>query len=162
MIERILTIGAYGFDQQSFIDRLTSAGADLFVDIRARRGMRGAAYAFANAARLQESLAAAGIPYTHARELAPSQEVRDAQYAVDAQEKTAKRKRTTLSPTFVEFYRNCCLSSFDTTAFIATHCASARRPVLFCVEREPAACHRSMVAERMAADLSLPVDHLMP
>ena len=66
MIERVLTIGAYGFNERTFVEALKAAGADLFIDIRARRGMRGSAYAFANATRLQASLEAAGIKYTHA------------------------------------------------------------------------------------------------
>jgi hypothetical protein len=33
---------------------------------------------------------------------------------------------------------------------------------LFCVEREPDACHRSLLAERLAADLGVEVVHLLP
>jgi hypothetical protein len=33
---------------------------------------------------------------------------------------------------------------------------------LFCVEREPAACHRSLVAARLSRDLGLDVEHLGP
>ncbi len=100
MIERVLTIGAYGFNERTFIDALKAAGADLFIDIRARRGMRGSAYAFANATRLQASLEAAGIRYTHAKELAPSESVRDAQRRADTESGIAKRERTRLGPAF--------------------------------------------------------------
>jgi hypothetical protein len=33
---------------------------------------------------------------------------------------------------------------------------------LFCVERDPEACHRSIVAERLAAEFGLPVTHIVP
>jgi hypothetical protein len=33
---------------------------------------------------------------------------------------------------------------------------------LFCVERDPEACHRSLIAERMAAEFGVLVLHLGP
>jgi hypothetical protein len=33
---------------------------------------------------------------------------------------------------------------------------------LLCVERDPEACHRSLVADRLRADLDLPVTDLRP
>ena len=47
-----VTIGVYGFDESSFFQTLQNAGVDTFCDLRARRGVRGAAYAFANGERL--------------------------------------------------------------------------------------------------------------
>ena len=162
MIERVLTIGAYGFDAATFVDALRSAGADVFIDIRARRGVRGAAYAFANAKRLQRALAEAGIRYVHVKDLAPSRAVRDAQYRADAELGIAKRERTSLGPAFVAAYENECLSGFDPGAFAETHVREACRPVLFCVEREPRACHRSLVAPRLAQAFAVPVIDLGP
>jgi len=40
--------------------------------------------------------------------------------------------------------------------------ADATTVALFCVEREPAACHRSLVAERWQQDLGGQVIHLLP
>jgi uncharacterized protein (DUF488 family) len=162
MIERVLTIGVYGFDAGSFLSRLKEAGADLLVDIRARRGVRGAEYAFANAARLQASLAKAGIAYAHAKELLPPKEIRTAQYAVDKAAGVGKRDRTMLSESFVREYESRCLAGFDARRFVEAHCAGARRPVLFCVEREPGACHRSLVAKRLAEGLGVMVEDLRP
>nr|MBA3379353.1 hypothetical protein [Chloroflexia bacterium] len=34
--------------------------------------------------------------------------------------------------------------------------------MLFCVERVPAACHRSLLAERLAGDLGVEVMHILP
>jgi uncharacterized protein (DUF488 family) len=162
VIDRIITIGAYGFDGDSFINALKSAGVDLFIDIRARRGMRGSAYAFANASRLKVALLKAGIRYAHAKELAPSEVVRDAQRTADAIASIAKRDRTNLSEAFVSAYRDQCLTKFDSRRFVELYCNGSKRAALFCVERAPAACHRSLVAQRLAADLGLAVENLKP
>ena len=45
---KIVTIGVYGFDESGFFDALCQAEVDTFCDIRSRRGLRGATYAFAN------------------------------------------------------------------------------------------------------------------
>lgn len=162
MIEKIITIGAYGFDANSFIQALKSAGVDLFIDIRARRGMRGAAYAFANAARLEAALTSAGIRYAHAKELSATEAVRDVQRMADDNAGIAKRDRSRLSDAFISAYREQSLLDFDSRRFVEAYCSEAKRPALFCVEREPAACHRSLVAERLATDLGVPVEHVMP
>jgi uncharacterized protein (DUF488 family) len=162
MIEKVVTIGAYGFNGRSFVEALLSAGVDLFIDVRARRGMRGHAYAFANASRLQAALADVGIRYTHAKELAPSETVRNAQRSADAADGVAKRDRSRLSDAFTTAYRAQCLSGFDSRRFVEVYCSKVRRPALFCVEREPCACHRSLVAERLAAELGVPVENLKP
>ena len=47
-LERVVTIGAYGFSADRFFAALREAGVDTFLDIRQRRGVRGAEYAFAN------------------------------------------------------------------------------------------------------------------
>ena len=162
MNPEIVTIGVYGFDADSFFQALQTAGVDVFCDIRARRGVRGADYAFANSQRLQARLADMGIRYFHFPQLAPSKAIRQQQYNVDKVEKTAKRQRTILAPAFVAAYRRDHLADFDSAAFVAELGPTTRKAVLFCVEREPAACHRSLLAARLAADLGLSVTHLMP
>jgi uncharacterized protein (DUF488 family) len=162
MIQRLFTIGAYGFTGRTFVDRLSAAGVDLFIDIRARRGMRGAEYAFANAARLEAALERAGIGYAHAKVVAPSKEVRDVQYSADAAAGIAKRERSSLGAGFIKAYRSQVLAGFDARRFVEAYCDGAKRPVLFCVEREPGACHRSLLAERISADLGVVVENLMP
>jgi uncharacterized protein (DUF488 family) len=162
MTPRIVTIGAYGWSEEHFFRALARAGVDLFCDLRARRGVRGSAYAFANSARLQARLAGLGIRYLHCKELAPSQETRSAQYAVDRAAKVAKRQRAVLSPAFVEAYRRERLESFDSAAFLAGLGPEVHVVALFCVEGEPAACHRSLLAARLAQDLGAEVVHLLP
>ena len=158
----IVTIGVYGCDEAGFFAALQQAGVDTFVDIRGRRGVRGAAYAFANSQRLQARLAELGIRYLHRPDLAPSPETRSQQYAADKASKTAKRQRSVLDPAFAAAYRQERLASFDSRQFLADLGPEARVVALFCVEREPAACHRSLLATRLQRDLGVEVRHLLP
>ena len=96
----LATIGVYGFDRDSFLEALADAGIDLLLDVRQRRGVRVREYAWANAVRLQEALAAAGIEYRHLRELAPTTAMREVQYREDAKEGVGKRSRVRLAPEY--------------------------------------------------------------
>jgi uncharacterized protein (DUF488 family) len=147
----VATIGVYGASLSSFLDALDRAGVALLVDVRQRRGVRGREYAWANSLRLQAALAAAGIGYSHHRELAPTTELRQLQYREDERLGEGKRSRTTLSPEYRRRYVAEILDRVDMQAFAASlpmECAS----VLLCVERDARACHRSLIAARLAAD----------
>lgn len=157
-----VTIGVYGWEMDRFFAALTRAGVDAFCDLRARRGVRGSAYAFANSQRLQVRLAELGIRYLHRPDLAPSAETRAAQYAADAASKIAKRQRTTLGPEFILAYKSDRLHNFDSVAFVASLGPQVHVVALFCVESEPAACHRSLLADRLVMDLGATVTHLIP
>ncbi len=159
---RVVTIGVYGFDERAFFSALTSAGVDTFCDIRRRRGLRGSAYAFANSRNLQDRLASLGIRYLHLKELAPSQTVRDVQKSRDSQQGIRKRDRTFLSPTFIHAYHEECLRDFDAEGFLDAMGSKAHVVALFCVEREPKACHRSLVADRLADELGVMPEHIKP
>src|SRR4051794_27445142 len=102
---RIVTIGVYGFDEGRFFQAARDAGVDVFCDIRARRGVRGSAYAFGNSARLQRRLGEMGIKYVHYKDLAPSQSVRERQNMADKKSGTGKRGRKVLGEAFVEAYK---------------------------------------------------------
>ena len=161
-MHKIITLGVYGATEAGFFAALREAGVDTFCDIRFRRGVRGSEYAFVNSQRLQAKLAELGIRYLHFKDLAPSQALRERQYAADKLDHTAKRKRTELSELFVSGYREERLQSFDSRKFLAQLGDDARVVALFCVERAPAACHRSLLAERLRRDLGLEVVHLTP
>jgi len=160
---RIITIGVYGFSEAEFFAKLQAAHVDCFCDVRQRRGVRGSEYAFANSQRLQARLAQMGIRYVHLKELAPSPELRQTQYAADKQTKTGKRDRSVLDPAFASAYRAAHLTDFSPQAFVA----SLREPsgrdakvvALFCVERAPEACHRSLIADALA-QAGLEVQHI--
>jgi uncharacterized protein (DUF488 family) len=159
---KLVTIGVYGSDESAFFGVLQKAGVDTFCDIRGRRGMRGSEYVFANSARLQKRLGELGIRYLHAPEVAPSQNLREAQAKADKAERTARRQRTHLANAFIEGYRRECLKEFDSSEFIERFGPDAKVVALFCVEREPTACHRSLLAERLQQDLGIKVEHLIP
>ncbi|GAB4315343.1 MAG: hypothetical protein Kow0059_07380 [Candidatus Sumerlaeia bacterium] len=159
---RIVTIGVYGFDEESFFSALTDSGVDTFCDIRRHRGLRGSAYAFANSRRLQDRLAALGIRYVHIKELAPSQALREVQKKDDKRHGIGKRGRTVLGPAFIQAYHSECLQSFTATKFRDAVGQDAHVVGLFCVEREPEACHRSLVAERLADELGIEPEHIKP
>lgn len=159
-LERVATIGVYGFDAERFFAAVLDARTDLFCDLRARRGVRGRQYAFANARRLEQRLAELAIPYRHLPGLAPTKETRSLQHAADASAGTAKRDRGELAPSFVQAYERQ-LESPDARAALEAIRAASTAPLLFCVERTPAACHRSLAAARLASG-SIPVDHLLP
>jgi len=160
-LERILTIRVYGFTGERFFEAITAAECDLFCDLRARRGVRGREYTYANATRLQQELAARGIKYRHFPALAPTREIRSLQYQADAAAGVAKRKRDELHPTFIEAYHRL-LAAPETREAMAEIAATSRAPLLFCVERLPQACHRSLVAAHLAEGGSIPVKNITP
>lgn len=157
-----VTIGVYGWEEGAFFAALQQAGVDTLCDVRRHRGMRGSRYAFANSQRLQAHLAAAGIRYLHRLDLAPSVEVRHQQHAADLAGHTPRRQRVTLDAGFAEAYRRECLVGFDSRRFVAELGTQARVVALLCVEREPAACHRGLLARQLEEDLDLVVTHLRP
>jgi len=61
-VRRVATVGVYGFTIDGFLEALREADVRLLLDVRQRRGVRGAQYAWANAVRLQAALARAGVP----------------------------------------------------------------------------------------------------
>lgn len=156
---RILTLGVYGLTETEFFATLQDAKVDLFCDIRQRRGVRGREYAFVNSQRLQARLAELGIGYVHIKALAPTDAIRQAQAQADKVDKVAKRQRTTLGPAFIQAYRTTILSDFSAETFLAALPPHIQAVALFCVERAPEACHRSLVAESFAA-LGLQVENL--
>lgn len=161
MIE-FVTIGVYGFDANTFFEALRNAQVDTFCDVRRRRAVRGAAYAFANRARLEVRLVELGIRYLHYVDLSPTKAVRETQAAYDKASKIKRRQRIALSADFVASYSAECLSHFDSAGFVASLGPDARVVALCCVEREPAACHRSLLAARLQHDLGVSVTHLFP
>lgn len=159
-MKALRTIGVYGFDRDSFLAALEAAGVELLLDVRQRRGVRGSEYAWANAKRLQEALAAAGIGYSHLKELAPTTEMRQLQYAADERLGEGKRSRTHLAPEYVERYSAEVLDRVDLDPVVRWIGDSAA--TLLCVERDPEACHRSLVAERLRREHGFEVEHLRP
>jgi uncharacterized protein (DUF488 family) len=125
--------------------------------VRQRRGVRGREYAWANAQRLEAALGEAGIAYSHHKELAPTTELRRLQYAEDDRLGVGKRSRAELAPAYRERYLREILDHADLGALVEELPAVS---ALLCVERDPEACHRSLVAERLAEEQGVRVFHL--
>ncbi len=159
---KLLTIGAYGFTSETFFSALVHAHTSLLCDLRFHRGMRGSRYTFANSVRLQQSLAALSIHYQHFKELAPDPALRKLQKQADTILGVAKRTRVTLTSRFIQEYEERYLSTFDAHNFIERLGLDGSVVALFCVEREPGACHRSLVAAKLAQDLGLEVENIIP
>lgn len=158
---RLVTIGVHGFDATSFLDGLDRAEVDVLVDVRQRRGVRGPQYAWANATRLQVLLADADVGYLHVRELAPTTELRQLQYAADDRQGVGKRSRSTLDDEYVRRFTSEVLGAADLRPII-DELDRGRTPALLCVESEPAACHRSLVAARVASRTGVELVHVRP
>lgn len=175
-LQTLFTIGVYGSTEESFFDALVENEMELFIDIRARRGMRGAKYKYANSSYLQAKLKALGIYYAHLKELAPTKEIRALQWQADKEEQRRKRDRTGLSAAYVEAYKKQILRYGKRKAELildpenmlerAQQLAEfpsdrpLQRYVLFCVESNAEACHRSLVAARFKDKIGGKVKHL--
>ena len=157
----VATIGVYGFTAQMFLERLREAGVGVLVDVRQRRGVRGSEYAWANSMRLQAALAEADIEYRHRKELAPTSELRRLQYREDDRQGVGKRSRKELAREYRERYIAEILDRADLDAVVA-ELPTDRATALMCVERDPEACHRSLIAERLAKRYGLEQLHLRP
>lgn len=160
-VSRIATIGVYEWDGPTFVEMLDEAGVTKVFDIRQRRGVRGAQYSWANAQRLQARLADAHIGYEHHPELAPDTDLRHLQYREDDRQGVGKRSRVALAPEYVRVYTEEILDLVPLEPFVR------RLPVhgigaLMCVEATAQACHRSLVAARLAERFGFEVIHLEP
>lgn len=100
----VMTIGVYGFGIDVFLERLREARVSLLLDVRQRRGVRGTEYAWANSLRLQAALSGAQISYRHHKELAPTTELRQLQYAEDHRQGVGERSRRELAADYTRRY----------------------------------------------------------
>jgi len=160
-MRKVATVGVYKAGLERFLSALHDADVRLVIDVRQRRGVRGREYAWANAQRLQAALLREQIGYSHHKELAPTTELRHLQYAQDDRLGVGKRSRTALAPAYVEGYTRAILDHADLRA-VVDEMPENGTTALLCVERDPEACHRSLVAAELAREFGLPVTHLYP
>ena len=158
---RVATIGVYGWTLEQFLEVLSRARVSCLLDVRQRRGVRGPEYSWANSQRLQRALAEAGIRYEHHIELAPTTELRHLQYADDDRQRVGKRSRVALAPEYAERYRVEILGPVDLEPLVSS-LPSEGATAIFCVERDPEACHRSILAARIGFEFDATVEHLLP
>lgn len=124
--------------------------------------MRGSEYSYANARQLTEELCARGIAYKHVLGLAPDVETLNVQSSADATGNRLKSQRIELSPEYVAQFTQRTLETFDFDG-LAQELRGIQAPALMCIERITGACHRSLVAPRLAAALGgIETVHLIP
>jgi uncharacterized protein (DUF488 family) len=160
-VRTVATIGVYGWTLERFLAALHQADVGLVVDVRQRRAVRGHEYSWANARRLQTALADAGVGYSHHKELAPTTELRQLQYREDDKLGVGKRSRAELSPEYRERYLHEILERVDLGSLVH-ELPLDRASALLCVERDRQACHRALVARRLAETGGVSVAHLRP
>jgi uncharacterized protein (DUF488 family) len=150
-LPQFYTIGVYNNSFDSFFGKIKGQKIDTFLDIRRRRAVRGSKYAFVNSTRLQEVLTEMEIKYHHIIELAPTNDIRLKQKIADKYEGVNKSSRSCLSSAFIHEYSENILAKYDFDSLIRKlDTMGTKRAVLFCVEEEANACHRSLVAEEIS------------
>jgi len=160
----VFTIGVYGKTEEEFFKALVDNRIDVFVDVRLRRGVRGALYKFVNKLRLVARLEELKIQYLYAKRYAPGKELREIQKQQDKDNKVLKRDRCQMSADFVSKYKSGVLDCNPIEDLIDEIEALSENPspkfCLFCVEAEPSACHRSIIAGEIARVINTDVGNL--
>ena len=143
----IATIGYERSPQPEVIGRLQASGVELLIDVRAIASSRRAGF---SKTLLGGSLNTAGIDYLHLRDLGTPKPGRQAARAGRIGEMRAifDEHMTTAAA----------LGALEQ----AIEAARERRVCLLCFELDPACCHRTAVAERIAARTGQPILHLFP
>lgn len=147
----IFTIGVYNSTEESYFRKLVENNIDVFCDIRQRRGVRGTQYKYVNSNYLQQKLQQLGITYKYIKELAPTNDIRQKQKDADKAKGETKKQRKELGEIFKTEYINTIMSRYDFDNLVADlKMRGAQNIVFFCVEEHACACHRSLVADRIA------------
>jgi len=155
------TIGVYNSKEKEFFDKLTQNNIDTLCDIRQRRGVRGSKYSFVNYNIFKQKLKELEIKYLYTPDLAPTSEIRELQKQIDIENKELKSERKVLGKVFVIEYKNRILQNFEFNTFLEKlEQIEANRVALFCVEENPKACHRSIVANKLTDKFNFKVIHL--
>ena len=138
----IFTIGYEGASLADFLERLKRAGVSTLVDVRElplsrRRGF--------SKSQLAAQLERHGIRYVHKRELGAPREIRH------------ELRETGDYRTYFARFNAYLRTQRDALERVVDECVGA--VVLMCFERDPAECHRSVVARELAklANLKPPV-----
>lgn len=139
----LTTIGYEGASLEAFVDTLKEAGVTMLLDVRELPSSRRKGF---SKTLLSEILREAGIEYRHERALGTPRNLRN-----------AYRKHGDIDRYFGEFRKY-----LATQAPLLDEIAPALtgRVALMCFERDPAECHRSIVAPELAQRLQTTVNHL--
>ena len=157
----IATIGVYGFSASTFVGGCWRRTSRLVLDVRQRRGVRGPQYAWANRGALQDALAEAELGYRHHARARSDDRAAPAPVRRGRRLGVGKRSREELAPAYVE--RTCARSSTAPTSPLSwRRWRPKAAPRSLCVEADPEACHRSLIAARLAEHHGFTIEHLRP
>lgn len=158
---KFFTLGVYGYTENDFFNILKENKIDTFCDIRRKRAVRGAKYSFVNSKKLQNKLSEFKITYLHFLDLSPTNEIRNKQKEDDIKKDISKRERQYLSEFFISAYSSQIIEKFDFSSFLSKlESVTAKNILLFCVERNPLACHRSVLAKYLSNTYSFQIEDL--
>lgn len=144
----VWTIGYEDATVRTFLDALQAAGVETVADVRAVASSRRPGFA---KTRLAENLAGAGIGYLHLRGLGTPAGGRAAARAGRHDEMRA---------IFAAHLET--LAAQTDLAALLELVRGGTRVCLLCLEADPAHCHRSLVADAVAAALPVRIEHLRP
>lgn len=142
---QLATIGYEGAAIGDFISTLLAAGVERVVDVREIAQSRRPGF---SKSALRAALSEAGIDYHHIRQLGDPKPGREA----------ARLGKFDLFLTI--FSAHIDLPASRSALNEAVSLATEKRSVLVCFERDPRHCHRTIVAERMAAISSFKITRL--
>jgi uncharacterized protein (DUF488 family) len=144
-MNQLLTIGYEGCTIAQVLDTLTQAGVRLLIDVRAVPISRKPGF---SKRQLAAGLDEAGISYVHLQALGTPKPGRDAV-------RSGHPER--MVPIFMEHMRaDRPQAELAQASLLARECCAC----LLCFERDPAHCHRTLVADMIHADTGLAVRHL--
>lgn len=143
----LFTIGYEGAPWSVFIAALKRAGVSLLVDVRDHPWSRRPEFC---RKALQNGLAGEGVGYVHLKALGNPKEGRDA--ARDGDTATYHAVMAAQLGSTV---------GRDALAYVAGEAATTG-VALMCMEKDPACCHRTLVAAALGSHHGLGVEHLRP
>jgi len=131
----LFTVGYQGADPDRLVEALAAEGVTVVADVRAVALSRKRGF---SKNKLRDRLAESGLGYRHFIDLGTPKAGREAARAGDA-------------GTMRKIYCEQLATAGAQTAFEALATLAASAPVcLLCFERDPALCHRRVLAERLA------------
>ncbi|MHC2108714.1 DUF488 domain-containing protein [Methylobacterium sp. CM6246] len=136
MSKQLFTIGYEGLDPERLTDALRSAGVAVLADVRAVANSRKRGF---SKGALGTGLTEAGLGYAHLRSLGTPKAGREAARADDAE----LMRRIYCEEVLDTGAGGIALDELAAMAAAAPTC-------LLCFERDPARCHRRVLAERLA------------
>jgi uncharacterized protein (DUF488 family) len=139
----LFTVGYAGRSPEELVELLTDAGVRRVVDIRYTPWSRSRGF---SRTALAETLRSAGIAYDHVRDLGNPPEIRELWKAGDPEGRAR--------------YRALLEGEGSPAVDALAERATAEPTAILCVERDPALCHRAIVAEVAVARRPMQVRHL--